>query len=152
MKKRSLRILLNEVQTPRSDFLLELIKIFRDKPDVRGKMGVFLEDQIRKIVPNETEEIISGEIKKIEPGKDEISLEDILSSYKGKANKKRRNNAENQVINSLAQEFKGLDGSPVDFKLIKPLYHSILLFLKNASDSNFYDCILSADYYMKTFL
>ena len=133
MKKYSLKILLNEAQIAQFDFLLELMKIFESKPKVKGKIGTFLEDQIRELNP------------------DMPSLSSIMSSYQGSKNKRKRNDVKSNIVKKLNEAFKGIDGNNLEFDLIKPLHHSIILYLKNSADVSFDNCILSAEYYMRVF-
>ena len=122
MKKYSLRVLLNEAQIHQTEFLSKVFQIFQDRPDIKGKIGTFLEDQIK-----------------------------TTRFFDHKEKTKARKNIVFSIEKKLAQTFKGVDESQINLKLIKPLYHSIILYLTNNADVSFDNCILSSDYYMKTF-
>lgn len=73
-----------------------------------------------------------------------------LLDLKGKENKKARKKAEIQLTKDL-KEIKGIDGTAIDIKGIRPLYDSIVQYLLNKNDISLDDCIIAADYYMKDF-
>jgi len=58
---------------------------------------------------------------------------------------------EQKIIKEF-RKYKNIDGTKVELLNIRPLFFSILEFIKNKKDSNFDSCIMLADDYMKNHL
>tara|TARA_Y100000592_G_scaffold52319_1_gene82672 strand:- start:1229 stop:4390 length:3162 start_codon:yes stop_codon:yes gene_type:complete len=65
-------------------------------------------------------------------------------------NKKARKKAE-VLIHKELKKIKGIDGTPIDLKKMRPLYDSIIQFINSKKDIDLEHCFLAADYYMKSF-
>lgn len=114
--------IINEAIISQSDFLMNIINIVKSNPKISGRLGVILTS-------------VKKDFDKIE-------------SLQGKKNKKARNQLLIQIHNDLKM-FNGIDGSPLDFKGIRPLYDSIYEFILNKSNVNLDDCLLASDLFMK---
>ena len=71
-------------------------------------------------------------------------------NLKGKQAKKTRSNINTQIHKEL-KKFKGYDKSSFDLKRIKCFYDSILKFINEKADVDIDECLMSADFFMKTF-
>jgi len=118
--------LISEAILDQSTFLEKLLNIIESKPSSSGQYGKL----VARIVKN---------------------IKDTnLLSLKGKENKKARKKAEIAIAKDL-KEIKGIDGSPINIKAIKPLYDSLVQYMQKKSEANLDDCLKAADYYMKDF-
>ena len=66
------------------------------------------------------------------------------------SNKRARKKAE-VLIHKELKKIKGIDGTPIDLKKMRPLYDSIIQFIDLKKDMDIEHCFLAADYYMKSF-
>ena len=65
------------------------------------------------------------------------------------SNNKKLRNKINITIHKELRKIKNFDGSSFNIKGLKPLYETIIDYVKDSEDINLDDCLLSADYFMK---
>tara|TARA_Y100000592_G_scaffold3243_1_gene4672 strand:- start:9433 stop:12651 length:3219 start_codon:yes stop_codon:yes gene_type:complete len=135
------REILNEAILDQTTFLKKLVSIANKK-----------EEKIRDSIENNEESdkvsfgLITNKIK-------ELTKSTNLFDLTGSENKKARKAAELRIHKKL-KKIKGINDTPIDLKLIRPFYDSIIRFLQEKKDlpvDLIDDAIKVSDYYMKEF-
>jgi hypothetical protein len=121
-----MKILLLESLLGQRNFIIDAMKIISTKPDI-----VRLNNKLYKT--------LVASFKKHDLDKESLAQD------------KRKRKAAEVLVTKEMSKFIGYDGDPIQINKFSNLFEPILNYLRETSDTNFDDCLLAADIFMKKY-